>query len=416
MTDLKLIMASEGQFVYEDSCLSPQKYVEKKVPSVSETMPACSKNLESNVGFSRTKLDCLHESNPKTSAIEPTALANLKRNTDPSHNFLKNKVAMYDVAVTEQYVPKTNQFSSSSNFIGLPFNSVNKFQASQHGYGRSSYRDSKGHHISEKMPSSSYQPQGRKITGNSETTTELVRGPRASRIHFPTSAEKNEVGILLSRDKFNRPDFQIKYEQAKFFMIKSFSEDDIHKSIKYNVWASTPYGNSKLEAAFREAEAAAKENVPKGPIFLFFSVNGSGQFVGLAEMIGPIDFKKTMEFWHEGKWSGFFPVKWHVIKDIPNKYFQNIKLENNDNKPVTFSRDTQEIGLPQGLKMLRFFRSYPLGRSLLDDFEFYERKEKSLNNQRRRQQQMSRTEVHLDAEFSQMSISKPQNPSHGPEY
>ncbi|KAF2320037.1 hypothetical protein GH714_022352 [Hevea brasiliensis] len=31
-------------------------------------------------------------------------------------------------------------------------------------------------------------------------------------------------------------------------------EDDNHKSIKYDVWASTPNGNNKLGAAFRDAE------------------------------------------------------------------------------------------------------------------------------------------------------------------
>ena len=33
------------------------------------------------------------------------------------------------------------------------------------------------------------------------------------------------------------------YSDAKFFVIKSYSEDDVHKSFKCNVWASTPNGN-----------------------------------------------------------------------------------------------------------------------------------------------------------------------------
>jgi hypothetical protein len=36
-------------------------------------------------------------------------------------------------------------------------------------------------------------------------------------------------------------------------------------------------------------------------------------------------------------------VKWHVIKDIPNGVLRHITLENNENKPVTNSRDTQEV-------------------------------------------------------------------------
>ncbi|KAK1398691.1 hypothetical protein POM88_008554 [Heracleum sosnowskyi] len=50
------------------------------------------------------------------------------------------------------------------------------------------------------------------------------------------------------------------------------SEDDVHKSIKYNVWSSTPNGNKKLNIAYDDARRIAGED-PKGcPIFLFFSV------------------------------------------------------------------------------------------------------------------------------------------------
>lgn len=77
--------------------------------------------------------------------------------------------------------------------------------------------------------------------------------------------------------------------------------------------------------------------------FILFQVNKSGQFIGLAEMIGPVDFKKSMDFWQEDKWNGFFPVKWHIIKDISHREFWHIIVEDNDHNPVTHSRDTQEV-------------------------------------------------------------------------
>ncbi|KAL2542578.1 YTH domain family protein [Abeliophyllum distichum] len=77
------------------------------------------------------------------------------------------------------------------------------------------------------------------------------------------------------------------------------------------------------------------------PIFLFFSVNASGQFCGVAEMIGAVDFHKDMDFWQQDKWSGSFPVKWHMVKDVPNPNLRHIILENNENKPVTNSRHTR---------------------------------------------------------------------------
>ncbi|CAA6667155.1 unnamed protein product [Spirodela intermedia] len=150
-------------------------------------------------------------------------------------------------------------------------------------------------------------------------------------------------------------------------------EDDVHKSIKYNVWASTASGNKKLDAAYQESKAKDSAS-----LFSFFSlnfifqVNTSGQFVGIAEMVGPVDFNKTVEYWQQDKWTGCFPVKWHIVKDVPNRILKHITLENNENKPVTNSRDTQEVKLDQGLQMLKLFKEHVSKTSILDDFLFYE--------------------------------------------
>lgn len=61
-------------------------------------------------------------------------------------------------------------------------------------------------------------------------------------------------------------------------------------------------------------------------------------------MVGPVDFVNDAEYWQQDRWSGQFRVKWHIIKDVPNSRFRHILLENNDNKPVTHSRDSQEVG------------------------------------------------------------------------
>ena len=62
-------------------------------------------------------------------------------------------------------------------------------------------------------------------------------------------------------------------------------------------------------------------------------------------MVGPVDFNQTVEYWQQDKWVGCFPVKWHIVKDIPNSSLRHITLENNENKPVTNSRDTQEVSV-----------------------------------------------------------------------
>ncbi|KAI3734583.1 hypothetical protein L6452_14054 [Arctium lappa] len=35
-------------------------------------------------------------------------------------------------------------------------------------------------------------------------------------------------------------------------------------------------------------------------------VNASGQFCGVAEMVGPVDFVNDAEYWHQDRWSGQF--------------------------------------------------------------------------------------------------------------
>ncbi|ONM04150.1 evolutionarily conserved C-terminal region 5 [Zea mays] len=211
---------------------------------------------------------------------------------------------------------------------------------------------------------------------------EQSRGPRATKPKKqPEVDSKDEVPTTgVGRELYNKPDFVMEYTNARFFIIKSYSEDNVHKSVKYGVWASTTNGNKKLDSAYREA----KEKGEHCPIFLLFSVNASAQFCGVAEMIGPVDFEKSVDYWQQDKWTGQFPVKWHIVKDVPNNLFRHIILENNDNKPVTNSRDTQEVKLEQGMEMLKIFKNHDDDASILDDFEFYEEREKALQENKAR--------------------------------
>ncbi|XP_074353958.1 uncharacterized protein LOC141692901 isoform X2 [Apium graveolens] len=231
------------------------------------------------------------------------------------------------------------------------------------------------------------------------------RGPRALKPKIKSNTEEMAVpGIAragastsgVNLDLYNQPDFVTDFERAKFFVIKSFSEDNVHKSIKYQVWASTPLGNRKLDAAYQEAKDA---NV-NYPVFLFFSVNASGQFCGVAEMTGPVDFEKDADYWQQDRWSGQFPVRWHIVKDVPNGQFRHILLDNNENKPVTHSRDSQEVKLEQGLAMLKIFKDYVCETSILDDFSHYDgREERSLQERRAKQPSPEKP----DASINQLS-------------
>ncbi|KAJ0256162.1 YTH domain-containing protein [Hirschfeldia incana] len=219
---------------------------------------------------------------------------------------------------------------------------------------------------------------------NAEWLNELNRGPRAKGFkigQLETLKAAPEDASVPDSTEYNKEDFSDSYTNVKLFVIKSYSEDDIHKSIKYNVWSSTPNGNKKLNAAYNEAKEKSS-----CPVFLIFSVNTSGQFVGLAEMVGPVDFNQTVEYWQQDKWVGCFPVKWHIVKDIPNSSLRHITLENNENKPVTNSRDTQEVKIEQGVKVIKVFKEHESKTSILDDFVFYENREKIIKEGKKKHQ------------------------------
>lgn len=88
------------------------------------------------------------------------------------------------------------------------------------------------------------------------------------------------------------------------------------------------------------------------------------------------------------KWSGTFAIKWVFIKDIPNNQYRHIVLTNNENKPVTNSRDTQEVLLEPGREMLRIFHQYKSKTSILDDFGFYDKRQELMEQRTQMQQGM----------------------------
>ena len=105
-------------------------------------------------------------------------------------------------------------------------------------------------------------------------------------------------------------------------------------------------------------------------------MNGSGRFLGLAQMTSEVEYRANFNYWTQNeKWKGFFFLVWLTIKDIPNRAFRQIINDYNDNKSVTASRDTQEIYPAAGAEMLKIFSEYPYETSILDDFKFYEQKQ-----------------------------------------
>jgi len=158
---------------------------------------------------------------------------------------------------------------------------------------------------------------------------------------------------------FNPPDYDVNPANARFYIIKSNSEQDIRASIEHGVWCSTDHGNKKLDNCF-------KNNQHNGPTILLFSVNNSGKFCGIAEMTSRVDFNKESGIWSNNRFRGQFRVRWSHVKDVPNSALRHIYLANNDFKPVTFSRDTQEVPPREGKRLLYILHKYCHVSSMLE--------------------------------------------------
>ena len=78
--------------------------------------------------------------------------------------------------------------------------------------------------------------------GTLDILNEQNRGPRTFKpksqiIADSTFADNNKhnTTVKVHDELYNRLDFSTEYNEAKFYIIKSYSEDNVHKSIKYGV-------------------------------------------------------------------------------------------------------------------------------------------------------------------------------------
>lgn len=113
-----------------------------------------------------------------------------------------------------------------------------------------------------------------KVEHNCVPKTNKSKNQLVVKSYTTRAGDPDEQGnITIHANQYRKGDFALDYIYAKFFVIKSYSEDDVHKSIKYNVWSSTPNGNKKLNNAYKDAQIIAAADSGGCPIFLFFSVS-----------------------------------------------------------------------------------------------------------------------------------------------
>ena len=112
------------------------------------------------------------------------------------------------------------------------------------------------------------------------------------------------------------------------------------------------------------------------PLYLFFTVVKSGQFIGVAQMVSEVRFNCIFNYWWEElKWSGVFDVKWIYVKDVHHEDAQHIIQSD---IPITKMRDGSQLEFQNGKELLEIFRDYPYISDIFEDFAFMDEREEKL--------------------------------------
>lgn len=148
---------------------------------------------------------------------------------------------------------------------------------------------------------------------------------------FPRLALYSEIEYIRSSFeplmRINRYVFsEVSMENSRFFIIRSSTHDDIHKSMKYGVWTSTYHNNVKLNSAFNEISEANNG----GRVFLIFRTVNLNVSCGIAVLTEALRPEHTFPLWWDrSKFKGTFKVQWAYVKNID---LQNIQIHANGKK------------------------------------------------------------------------------------
>jgi len=66
--------------------------------------------------------------------------------------------------------------------------------------------------------------------------------------------QRNQLALTQQISSFSVATIAAKPIYSRFFIIKSYTEEDVHKAIKYQLWSSTERGNKILDDAFLDLQ------------------------------------------------------------------------------------------------------------------------------------------------------------------
>ena len=128
------------------------------------------------------------------------------------------------------------------------------------------------------------------------------------------------------------------------------------------------------------------------------------------------DFNKSFELWtQDGKWMGLFDVEWLFIKDVPFKEFKdiNITMKDGEIKPVSNSRDTQEIPFEQAKIMIEKIAKYQNSNTILEHFEFYDMRQDNYEKNMKMKNNINQNQPQLNQNVNNANNTNANNNKEG---
>ncbi|CAI5735257.1 unnamed protein product [Hyaloperonospora brassicae] len=199
--------------------------------------------------------------------------------------------------------------------------------------------------------------------------------PRFAQDRRPSDATAKRVAISEQeqavRDLFSS-------STCRCFVLKSFSEANVHKSLKFGIWSTTALHSALLDQVYRASSLTADR-----PVLLFFSVCNTRHFHGIARMTSSVQTDTQFQLWEKLKYEGFFRVEWLLVKDVPNYVLTGVKMSNTPTKKsITSCRDCEEVLCSEASEFLTRFTEFDSRSSAWDDFAHYDELQIQLEHKR----------------------------------
>ena len=178
-----------------------------------------------------------------------------------------------------------------------------------------------------------------------------------------------QVRTFTSLSALNSTEYKLESpDKLGFVIVTSSSPDDIHKSMKYGIWASTKDGNAALVRKFLQ-----KKKGEISDVIVFFRVKDENRFIGCARLLSNYIEEQQYDLWWERvEWKGLFNVQWIFAKNLDFG-----KIEGVDAEEMV---DGCELDPAIGFQILKKFHTTPynFNESILELFCVLDQREDKL--------------------------------------